>query len=154
MSLTWEYESQGHTVVTLPFCINDTDKTFNISLTSSEELINAFLYTDGDYSGIISAKRSTQNNYRSIEAYSETPSCYLGTIAADEKIVINMKANFSSAYKGEYVIPVYVGHGDDVDPEYFDNNNIFWRGNSTDDPFFWASSEEEADNDIWIGNPS
>lgn len=154
MSLTWEYGSQEHTVVTLPFCITDTDKAFNISLTSSEKLINAFLYTDGDYSGIISAKRSTQNNYRSIEAYSVTPSCFLGTIKAGEEITVNMKANFSSSYKGEYIIPIYVGGGDKIKPEYYDQGNIFWRDDSTDDPFFWVSSSEEADDDIWVGNPS
>lgn len=89
-----------------------------------------------------------------IEAYSLTPSCYIGRIGQDETVTINLKVNFSSGYSGEYMIPVYLGYGVNIEPESFQDENMFWKDNTTDDPFFWCSSSEEADEYIWAGGTS
>lgn len=155
MTLSWTYESQNHSVIQIPLCVRTVQKTLTVSLTSSANLSNAFLYTDGDFSGIMTAKLSTQQSYKSIGAYSLAPTCFLGDLEADTAVSINIRITFpeSDTWKGEKIIPIYVGNGDNIEPGEFDQDNIFWRDDSTDDPFSWCSSTEEADSDdTWIGS--
>jgi hypothetical protein len=154
MELTWEYGSQERSVISLPLCVSSVSKSFNMSLTSDDDLSNAFLYTDGDYVGIVEAKRSEQANYMDVGIYCHTPECFLGTIKADAETIINLRVTFPTGYSGEYSIPVYVGYGDNIKPFVLQETNFSWNDDSIDDPHGWCSTSEEADEYIWIGGTS
>jgi hypothetical protein len=154
--MTWTYESQAHAVIQIPALVQTVEYSFNVVFTAESNLKNVFLYTIEDFEGIVEAKLSTQTYYRFIMSYSFTPSCYLGNINNAQSVTINFKLSIptGSEYLGEHFIPIKIGSGDNISPKYFDGTNPFWRNDSTDDPFFWISSSEEADEWIWIGGTS
>lgn len=147
MALTWKYESVQHHTMWFPFCQQWEYKSWNMTLESDEALMNVFLYVDSAYSSIIEAKRSDQTNYRLLGVYSKTPSCYLGNLTADTPITINFRMRFTygDTYIGEQVIPVKVGHGDDISPMYTTCQDTFWW--APDEVSFW---NDDATDDFWI----
>ena len=152
MRLTWEYEGVKHPVMELPFCVYNTEKTLVVSLTFDVDLANTFLYTEGEYEGLMLAKPSYLLNYRPIGAYSLAPSCFLGDVEKDQKIDLSVKITFpdSGLWKGEQLIPIYVGNGENIEPLNLDSKNIFWRKDETETAISWATSSEDAEEKIWI----
>jgi hypothetical protein len=143
--MTWEYLTNETSVIQLPMLVQTNTYTFDVAYTPESEMINAFLYTDDDYDSIVQAKLSTQINYRYVESYSFTPSCFLGTLAASVGVTINFKVIIpeDSDLLGEMFLPIKIGYGSNITAKYSDGENPFWRRDSSEDPFFWNPSDSE-----------
>jgi hypothetical protein len=141
---TWKKNSEDVRVIDLPFCIQLVAKHISLTLTPSEDLTNAFLYTDAYWTGIIAAKLSTQEVYMTIGPYSNTPSCFLGSLTAGVEVQVDFELFFTYFSDVENIIPVNLGYGDNILPRADD----FWHKSTTETPFFWYEAEEEI-SDFW-----
>ena len=88
MGWTWKYSGVEYPTLQVPMAQLDSVDTRTLTLTPDEALDNVFLYTDGDYEDVVTAKLSTQTSYRAIQSYSATPSCFLGNIGNAETVTI------------------------------------------------------------------
>lgn len=148
--IIWKYLTEEHSVIGLAIRPQSTNVDITLTISSDQDLENAFLYTTSDWLGVVSAKLPSQDNYYDVQAYSITPTCFIGNLIADEEVTINFRLNFSASYFGEQIIPILVGYGSDITSFYFNNENIFWYDNSTIDPFFWYDTSEEVDEGQWF----
>jgi len=147
--ITWKHLTTEYSTINFSIKAQESNIDITLILSSDVALENVFLYTTSDWDGIISAKLHSGSTYIPVGIYSVTPSCYIGNLEEDEEVEIDFRLNFSTSYLGEQIVPLLVGYGSNIIPFYYSNNNIFWRDDSTDDPFFWYNTSEEVDADQW-----
>ncbi|MFX1253955.1 MAG: hypothetical protein ACFFCZ_20250 [Promethearchaeota archaeon] len=141
---SWKIEDEvnpiGH--IDLGWINQQTEKTVSIDFVPKSNLYNVFLFTKSDYidsinGGILFAKRNSESTYRSIENYSNYPTCYLGDFTKDVPVKIDFKILTTNDLNliGNYTIPIFIGHGEVFDSSgTFDFTSSIWGSN------FWGEA--------------
>jgi hypothetical protein len=151
MSLTWTYAGTTSPVFSLPIVKTDTIKEVDVSIVSTNNLTNCFLYTLSDYINIITAKRSDQSSYMEIGVRSINPTCFIGNLVEEVSVTLNFRLDFSSfSTYGENFIPIYVGSGENICGNVSLYMDFFFHDEVTDNPDFWESDTDELDSWFWV----
>jgi hypothetical protein len=143
MSLVWKMDGEQHHALVFPLVQQGNAREWDMTLESDEDLLNSFLYTDAEYSGVLWAKRSDQSTYRLIGVYSLAPSCYIGNLVAGVSITINfrMKFGYGDTYLGVQRIWIGLGSGEEIEPAYGSCQESFWQ--EPDAATFWNIDETD-----------
>lgn len=125
----------------------DEEKTHEFTLTFNEDYKNVFLYTDPQYvdltnQGILWAKLSTEDEYRPVGIFSNTPSCNLGNMVKNATVTIQVKVVLTLDLIGEQNIPVYISYGNSISPSGLKDWGNVWQAEDFD-VWGWASSDAE-----------
>lgn len=129
-------DTQPIGMIDLGWVNQETEKEISIDFLPQSNLKNVFLFTKSDFidstdGGILWAKRSSDSTYKSVENYSNYPTCYLGDFTKDVSVTIDFKILTTNdlSLMGNYNIPIFIGHGEVFDSSgTFDFTSSIWGG--------------------------
>jgi hypothetical protein len=95
-----------------PYIDSTTPYSFLWTVSIGEDLENAYLFTDYEFTDCVYGKRSTDIDYMPIGVMGN-PSCFLGDVPSGTELIINLKLELPVRYdqSGEHSVPIYIGHG-------------------------------------------
>lgn len=139
----WSISTENFATLVNAVTKYDESLIYAVTLTPTENIDGAFLYTDSDYDGYVFAQLSGWAAYKALDTYNTETSCFVGTLISGTGYNFNIKIVVPeiSGLSGEHIIPIRLGSGG-TPP--MDHETIFEDTND-----FWYASTEEADAGWW-----